>query len=121
MSKNYRSKETVLVITVGFLVAYTVFKKAWLFDVALVFGLIGVFSLYLSSKIDVVWGWLSRILGNVSNTILLGIVFFVVLTPVALMRRLAKKGGLKRFPPGAASNFVSRDHLFEKKDLENTW
>lgn len=121
VSKNYQAKETMLVITVGLLVLYFVFKRVFLLDLALVFGLIGVFSFYLSGKIDLVWGWLSRMLGKVTNTVLLGIVFFVVLTPVGLVRRLAKKGRLKRFEPGAASNFSPRGHKFEKKDLENTW
>jgi hypothetical protein len=44
-----------------------------------------------------------------------------VLTPVALIRRLGKKGGLRRFDGKATSNFSRREHVFEKKDLENTW
>ena len=120
-SKNYQAKETMLVITVGFLVLYFVFKKVVFVDLALGFGLVGVLSFYLSEKIDLVWGWLSAVLGKVSNTVLLGVVFFVVVTPVGVIRRLAKKGRMKRFEPGAGSNFTSRDHWFEAKDLENTW
>jgi hypothetical protein len=134
MSKNYQSKETVLVITVGLLVLFVVFKsRVWLYC-ALGIGLAGVFSFYLSEKIHWVWNKLSLVLAAVSNRVLLGIVFFVVLTPVAMIRRLGKKGGLRRKldkrpsqrgadgPAGeATSNFSRREHVFEKKDLENTW
>lgn len=121
MPKNYQSKETVLVITVGLLVLHLVFKsRVWLYC-ALGIGLAGVFSFYLSEKIHWAWNKLSLVLAAVSNRVLLGIVFFVVLTPVALIRRLGKKGGLRRFDAKATSNFSRREHVFEKKDLENTW
>ena len=108
-------------ITVGFLVLYFVFKKVVFFDAALIVGLIGVFSFYLSEKIDLMWGWLSRVMGTVSNTVLLTVVFFLVLTPMALIRRLRGKDGLRRFDATATSNFSRREQVFEKKDLENTW
>ena len=121
MAKNYQSKETVLVITVGLLVLYIVFKNRGFLYCALGIGLAGVFSFYLSEKIHWVWSRFSLVLAAVSNRVLLGIVFFVVLTPMALIRRLGRKSGLRRFDPNAGSNFSRREHVFEKKDLENTW
>jgi len=121
MAKNYQSKETVLVITVGFLVLFFVFKHRVFLYCALGIGLAGVFSFYLSEKIHWVWNKLSVLLAAVSNRVLLGVVFFVVLTPVALIRRLGKRGGLRRFDGKATTNFSRREHVFEKKDLENTW
>ena len=120
-SKNYQVKETVLVITVGLLVLYIVFKKKVFLDAALIVGLIGVFSFYLSEKIDLVWGWLSRVMGTVSNTVLLTVVFFLVLTPMALIRRMRGKDGLRRFDATATSNFSRREQVFEKKDFEKVW
>jgi hypothetical protein len=121
MPKNYQAKETVLVITVGLLVAYVVWRKNGFLYCALGVGLAGVCSFYLSEKIH--WGWnkLSLLLGAVSNRVLLGVVFFLVLTPMALVRRLRKKDGLRRSDPGATSNFSRREKVFEKKDLEQVW
>lgn len=120
-SKNYQAKETVLVITVGFLVLYMVFKGKVFFYCALVIGLAGVLSFYLSEKIHWVWNKLSLVLGAVSNRVLLGIVFFVVLTPMALIRRMRGKDGLRRFDANAISNFSRREQVFEKKDFEKVW
>src|SRR6185437_6662080 len=102
MAKNYQSKETVLVITVGFLVLFFVFKHRVFLYCALGIGLAGVFSFYLSEKIHWVWNKLSFLL-------------------VAVIRRLGKRGGLRRFDGKATTNFSRREHVFEKKDLENTW
>ena len=121
MPKNYQAKETVLVITVGMLVLYLAFRKPVFLYCALGIGLAGVFSFYLSEKIHWVWNKLSLLLGAVSNRVLLGLVFFVVLTPMAVIRRLGKKDKLRRYDQRATSNFSPREHVFEKKDLENTW
>ncbi len=121
MSKNYKSKETVLVITVGFVVLYLVFKNKLFLYLALTVGLAGVFSFYLSEKIDWAWRKLSWGLGEISNRVLLTVVFFLVLTPVGLIRRMRKKNRMSFFDEKATSNFSDRDHLFRGKDLENTW
>ena len=121
MAKNYQSKETVLVITVGLLVLYVIFKNRVFLYCALGIGVAGVLSFYLSEKIHWLWNRLSMLLSAVTNRILLGVVFFLVLTPMALVRRLGKKDGLRRFDRNATSNFSRREHVFEKQDLENTW
>ena len=120
MQKNYQSKETVLVITVGFLVLDLVFKGRVFLYCALVIGLAGVFSFWLSEKIDWVWRGLSRLMGLVSNAVLLTVVFFLVVTPMGLIRRMRGKG-LARFDKGATSNFSTRDHAFGKGDFEKVW
>ncbi len=123
MSKSnpYKAKETVLVITVGCIILHLVFKNKVFLYCALFIGLAGILSLYLSEKIDWVWGKLSTIMGEISNRVLLTIIYLLVVTPVALIRRLWKKNSLTHFDGAAGSNFSERDHQFSKKDLENTW
>jgi hypothetical protein len=116
-----KSKETVLVITVGFLVLYLILKHRIFLTLSLVIGLAGILSSWLSGKIDFLWSKLSLILGKISNTLLLTVIFLLVLTPVGLFRRMLGKGGMLRVPKGQTSNFTERDHNFTKKDLENVW
>jgi hypothetical protein len=117
MHKNYQSKETVLVITVGFLILHLVFKGRVFLYCALVIGLAGVFSFWLSEKIDWVWRKLSLLLSAISNRVLLTLIFFLVVTPVGLIRRFGRKG----FDLGARSNFSSREHVFGRDDFEKVW
>ena len=121
MPRNYKSKETVLVITVGFLCLH-IFSHVKIFlYFSLFIGLVGIFSFYLSEKIEWFWSKLSLVMGRVSNFVLLTLVYFLVVMPVGLLRRLRKKNSLNYFDKEKTSNFTSRDHTFESKDLENTW
>jgi hypothetical protein len=121
MSNQYKSKETVLVITVGFLVLHMIFKERVFMYLSLVFGLAGILSSWLSGKIDLFWNKLSFLLGTISNGVLLTMIFFLVLTPVGLFRRLWRRNRMTHTDAGQRSNFTDRDHSFTKKDLENTW
>jgi hypothetical protein len=121
MAKNYKAKETVLVITVGFLLLFILFKKSIFLYSAVVVGSAGAISSYLSDKIDWAWNKLASVMGAISNRVLLALLFFFVVTPVGLVRRLWKKNRLTYFNDEATSNFSDREHKFVKKDIENPW
>jgi hypothetical protein len=125
MGKNYKPKETVLVITVGLLLLYILFTGRVFLYCSVVVGLTGVFSFYLSEKIDWVWNKLSVIMGAVSNRVLLALVFFFVVMPVGLLRRFWKKKRLTYFDRDKRTNFSEPEkggeRVFGKKDLENMW
>ena len=121
MPKNYKSKETMLVITVGFLLLHLILKQRIFLSLALGFGIVGILSQWGSDKIDWLWSQLSLLLGRISNTVLLSLIFFLVLTPVGLFRRLFTKRSLVFWDKDKHGNFVTREHDYTKKDLENTW
>jgi hypothetical protein len=88
---------------------------------SLIIGLAGIISSWLSAKIDLAWNKLSLLLGRISNTVLLTLIFFLVLTPVGLFRRLLGKGRMLRVREGQKSNFTQREHSFTKQDMEQVW
>jgi hypothetical protein len=121
MNKKEKPVETMLVLAMACLLAYVAFHwKAGLY-LSFVAGGIGIFSNYLSARIAWVWMGLARALGRVTNGLLLSAVFLMIVTPVSFFRRIFGKDKLTRFDPKATSNFVSREHLFTKEDLEKTW
>jgi ABC-type uncharacterized transport system permease subunit len=67
-----------------------------------------------------VWFGLSEAMGAVVSRILLGLVFFLVVTPMGLLRRLAGKDPmrLKAFGRGDDTAFTVRDQAVEGRDLE---
>ena len=67
-----------------------------------------------------VWYKLSEILGYISSRIILGMIFFLVVTPVAWIRRRMGKDvlGLKEFKKGSDSVLKDRSHTFGAADLE---
>ena len=119
--KREKTLETMLVITVGLLVLFLIFKVKWLLTAAVVVGLIGVFSRFLSEKIT--WGWMkiAEVLGKINATVLLSVVFFIVLTPVALLMRLFQKKDALHLDKAPDTVYETRNHTYTAEDLKNVW
>jgi len=66
------------------------------------------------------WFGFSRILGSVMSKLLLGVVFFAVVTPMGLFRRLLGRDTLRLgpFKKGTVSVFETRDHEYTAADLD---
>ena len=73
--------------------------------------------------VAVVWLGLSTLLGEVVPKVLLSIVFFLVVTPIGFLRRLAGKDALKlrEFKGSQDSVMLERNHLFIGRDLERPY
>jgi hypothetical protein len=67
------------------------------------------------------WFGLSRIIGANMSKIILSILFFTVVTPVGLVRRLLGKDDLQlgSFKKTTSSVFIRRDHGYTGTDLQN--
>lgn len=66
------------------------------------------------------WFGLSGLLGAVVSKILLTVLFFALVTPVGLLRRMLGKDTLRlrQWKDGGGSVFVSRDHAYTAQDVE---
>lgn len=69
------------------------------------------------------WLGLSRLLGTVMSKILLSIIFFVVQTPMGLLRRAFGHDPmqLKKWKQGKESVFETRDHTFQSEEIERPY
>ena len=123
--KREKTIETMLVITVGMMVLHFVFKEktgeSYFLTASLIFGLIGVFSNFLSEQVSWVWGKIAHILGTFNSYVLLSIVFFIFLTPVAFLYKLTRKDTLRLKVQKNGTVYEERNHLYVPKDLENVW
>ena len=115
------SREAVLVLTVGCILLNLAFRKKIFLDIGLAIGVAGLLSAALSERIDWAWSRFGTLLGTVSNTVLLTLAWYLVLTPVGLVRRLQKKDRMTHFDPDKKSQFLERDHTFRREDLERPW
>jgi len=123
--KREKTIETMLVITVGMMVLHFVFKEktgeSYFLTASLIFGLIGVFSNFLSEQVSWVWGKIAHILGTFNSYVLLSVVFFIFLTPVAFLYKLTRKDTLRLKVQKNGTIYEERNHLYVPKDLENVW
>jgi hypothetical protein len=69
------------------------------------------------------WLGLSHLLGTVMSKVLLSILFFVMVTPVAAIRRVggADSLQLKKWKKGRCSVFRVRDHKFKLEDINKPY
>jgi hypothetical protein len=66
-----------------------------------------------------VWFGFSKIMGKVSTGILLGVVFFIIVIPVGLIRKMMRLDGLKikQFKKSTGTVMVKREHIYVDSDL----
>lgn len=118
--ENKNDHQTILVIVAGLLVLYFIFKINTFLSVALLLGLAGSLSNYLASKIAWLWLKIAEILGMIMPKVILAFVFFLILTPIAMLYRLFKKNGFQ-LRKNTASYYAERNHQFCAMNLENLW
>jgi hypothetical protein len=119
--KREKNLETLLVITVGFLVLYVSLHRKIFLPLALLFGLIGIFSDTLSDWIALFWGKLSQVMGKISGTILLTLIYCIFVVPLALFRKWSGKDSLLLRRGDRTSFYEERNHLYTASDLEDIW
>jgi hypothetical protein len=71
----------------------------------------------------VVWLSGSKLLGNIVSRILLSLIFFIVLLPVAVIRRILGKDTLKlkQFKKNSSSVMISRNLKFQKEHVQKPY
>lgn len=120
---RHRALETVAVLAAACLCFGLYFRIRWLDHAALALLLVGLFSHGLASRISRAWWKLATFLGGVNAKVLLGLVYFLVLTPVALVYRVFHGDFLvlKRRTGAEASYWKERNHRYEAGDLDKPW
>lgn len=113
--------KTVLTITVGFLVIFLVNHQSWAIITALGIGIAGVFSPFLSRKIDFLWMKLAWVLSLIMPNIILTIVFFLILFPIAALSRLFGKKDPLQLKNSKDSTFSICHKEFKKESFEKPW
>jgi hypothetical protein len=121
--KKFKSEpiKTVLVITVGMLVLYFVTDVQWLLIVSLIVGLTGLISPYLAKKIDYLWMKLAWILSLIVPNIILSIVFYLFLTPIALLSRLFGESDPLTLKNSTETLFKDYKKAVDKASFEKPW
>lgn len=115
------STKTVLTITVGFVVLYLMSKAEWTLYVALAAGFAGLLSAYLREKIAFLWMKLAWLLSLVVPNIVLSVVFFLFLLPVAALSRVLGKKDTMNRKNTSASLFKTSSRIMDKAFFEKPW
>jgi hypothetical protein len=113
--KISKERQSVLAIVGGIVVATLLTHKYYLLIAAIfVAGCYPFPALYV--PVHRVWTKIADMLGWITSNILLTIIFFLFLTPIALLKKLFSKD-LKQ----SGTYFSERNKTFGPKDLEAPW
>ena len=94
------------------------FKAYWIAMLSFVIGFIGFAIPSVGIHIIHFFELIKTIIGKTLNFILLTIVFYLILTPIALLSRLF---GKKKSALDNTTYFIERKKSFLKTDLEKPW
>jgi len=119
--KTDTSKSTILVICMGFLVLFLLFKWKWALYTSLGVGVVSLASSFMSRKIEWVWMKLSEILGYIVPNILLTLIFFLFLFPISLLAKLFNKDNLMLSKKYKSYFIDTSDREMDVKSFEKTW
>jgi len=114
------STTTMLVISMGFLILFLIFSWQWSVILSLIVGLLGIVSKSLSKRIEKGWMGLAHILSYIIPSILLAMVFYLILFPMALISKLFTKDPLM-LSGNYDSYFVDVNKKVEKSQFEKVW
>lgn len=122
MTKD-QSRDTGMALVLLLLILYVYLKREGLLFSAMALHVLNMTRPQIYRPMAVVWLGLSHLLGTVVSKILMAIVFFAVVTPIGILRRLVGKDSLKRraFKAGEGSVMLARNHLFTGRDLERPY
>ncbi len=120
MKEKDKHLGTILVFVIVLTILFLIYQNVKLLYAALVLGAIALLIPALSRKIHIVWMKFAELLGLVMNKVILGLVFFIFLVPVALLSKVFRKNPLK-IKRGTKSYFIERNFTYTKKSLEQLW
>ncbi len=117
---NNNTSSTILTISMGFLLIHIITNWQWAIFTSISIGFVGLVSNYMSDKIERVWLQLAKILSYIVPNILLSLIFYFFLTPLAFLYRLFNKDVLK-LSNKYESYFNNVNEIMDKDSFHKTW
>lgn len=88
---------------------------------ALVFLLVALFVGCLAEIVTFWWLKFSSILSSINSRLILFLIYYLILTPIALVYRLLNKDPLNPGVKHGSSFYADRGHTYSKTDLDKMW
>ena len=118
-----QQRDTVLALLLILLIAFYFTRSMFLIHALAVILVAGMIAPQLFSPAARVWFGFSHLLGTVVSRVFLGVIFFALVTPVGLVRRLMGRDpmALCKWKKSSESVFVKRDHSYVPEDLKHPY
>ncbi len=122
--KNPRLQEieTLGVLATFFLIVNIISNRREFVYVSLTFLIIALFVKPLARAISRMWLKFAEVIGTFNSRVILSLVFYLFLTPIAFLYRIFTKDTLMLKPDrNRDSLYTERNHVYTPTDLEKMW
>lgn len=117
---NQEHRNTTLVLSIASLVAFAASgNELWVYACVFI-SISGLFIPFLAAIIHQAWMGIANVLQLFMPKIILSVIFYLVLSPIAILSRLFGKTELK-IKEAANSTFEERNKDFGQVDFEKMW
>lgn len=114
--------KTINVLALVALIAFVLSKAFWLVLTALILLLLGLFKNPIATIIATYWMKFAMFIGNINSKIILTLVFYVILTPLAFLFRYFNKEIVNHFKNKKQdSYFEDLNITYNKEVFERVW
>ena len=91
--------------------------RIWSLIVSIFFLILGIFNSNLLSPLNKLWMKFGILLGNVISPIVMGIIYFLVVTPIGILLRLFRKDVLRLKNNDSNTYWIKKDNM--NNDMKN--
>jgi hypothetical protein len=118
--KISKEDQSLLSIGLGFTIFWLITKNVY-FLIPTGLAILSYPFLFLKSKVHKLWISIGHIIGWVSQRVILFLLFFLFLTPLAFLKKIFGEDSLQIKKGNIKSTFIIRNHIYSSGDLENIW
>ena len=117
------AKDTGLALVLILLIVLYIRQPGWLVLFAMAALVLTMVWPPVFTPLAKIWFGFSHFLGTIVSKIILSLVFFLIVTPMGLIRKAfgADPMKAKLWKKGEGSVLVDRDHLYTKEDIEKPY
>ena len=116
-----KNQETILAIVLGLTVIWYFTHVTPLIYISIILVAIALLWQTLAGFITWIWLKLSHVMGWVMSKVILSIVFYLILFPIAALSRLFKPDLMRIKKNGKPSYYSERNQKYSAEDLQNPW
>ncbi len=113
--------KTVLIISIGFGIVFFLFDVRWSLYTSLIVGVLGIISSKVSQGIDYLWMKVAKVLSFIVPNILLSIVFYLFLFPLAIMSKVFGSKNTFQLKNKNETLWVNKNTQIEEVSFEKMW
>lgn len=114
--------KTINILILALLVAFLVFGVQWLLWIAMLLCLGNALESRITSAIACYWMKFAAVLGAFNSKVILTLIFYLILTPLAFVYRIFNHHLVDHFRINKRqSYFEDLNKTYTQKDFEKTW